>query len=55
MQDMYRNYVSMVCTRTMKNIVTLSLEEEVCFVLLDLLRGFPFFGNWCFMCFLPFL
>jgi hypothetical protein len=28
MHDMYRNYVNMVCTRTMKNIVTLILKKK---------------------------
>jgi hypothetical protein len=44
-QDMYIDYANKICTGTKKSIVTLSLEEEVCLILLGLLSRFLFFDN----------
>jgi hypothetical protein len=39
---MYRDYANKICTRTKKSLVTLSLEEEVDFILLSLSLRVPF-------------
>ena len=57
LRNRYARYVQKLCKhgvyKNYEEYCYLVLEEEVCFVLLGLLWGFPFFDNWCFLCSLP--
>ena len=59
LRNRYARYVERLCKHGMyknyEEYCYLVLEKEVCFIMLVLLWGFSFFGNWCFVCFLPFI
>ena len=57
-KNRYTRYVQRLCKQGMyKNYEEYCylVLEEVCFIFLGLLWGFPFFDNSCFMCFLHFV